>query len=72
MVTKNKIILFGERLIYNTKKKCIYYMDLEKKWKFYTNEKCFLLLKYCFSYVKRILKKYQKKYDIKFIIEFKF
>lgn len=65
MKTKNKIILFGKRLIYDKKKKvCIYYMDLEKKWKFYTNEKGFLLLLNCFYYVKKILKKYKKKYDI--------
>lgn len=63
----NQIVLFQNRLIYDKEKaKCIYYMDLQKKWKFYTNKNGFLLLKLCFHYVKKILIKYQHDYKINY------
>lgn len=63
----NKIVLFQNRLIYDKEKaKCIYYMDLQKKWKFYTNKNGFLLLKLCVHYVKKILIKYQHDYKINY------
>ena len=56
---------FGKRLVYDTKKKiCVYYQDRDKKWKFYTGEKGFLLLLKCLKNMKKIHKVYLGTYRI--------
>lgn len=56
---------FNGRLQYdNVKRKCVYYQDVDKKWRFYTNSTGFKLLYKCFRRIEKIHKLYKKKYNI--------
>lgn len=52
----SKMIYFGGRLIYDEEKKeTIYYQDIKKKWKFYTNKEGFNLLYLCYKETQKML-----------------
>ncbi len=52
----NILKYFNGRIVYNKiTKRTIYYQDLKKKWKFYSNEEGFLLLKKCYKKIKSML-----------------
>ena len=57
LIGVKNISLFNGRIIYNTKnKQTIYYHDLKKKYKLYTNKKGFNLLFKLYKLVKKYLK----------------
>lgn len=52
-----KLEYFGGRLIYDfSENKTIYYQDLKKKWKFYSNKEGFDLLYLCYKETQKMLK----------------